>query len=63
MPFPKTRFFLSRDVLPSGAIYASDSNVSLHGNTELSSNYADSVGGKPKMTFANISAMPPIVEQ
>ena len=51
--------FLALDHL--ALVYASDSSVSLHGDTEFSRNYC-SYGGKPNMTCADISAMPPLVE-
>ena len=61
-PLLKPRFALPRNILPSGAVCAFDSNVFLHGSTEFSSNYAGDDGGKANTT-RDISVMPPLVEQ
>ena len=61
-PFIKTGSALHWNLFPAGAVYAMSSDVSLHGDTEFSSNYARD-GGKPITTCTDISAMPPYVEQ
>ena len=45
-------------MLPSGSVYATSSDVYLHGNTEFDGNYADGRGGEPTTTYVHISAIP-----
>ena len=49
--------------MPSGAVDAAYSNVSLHGYKEFAGNYAADNGGKPNTTCGEISTMAPLEEQ